>query len=409
MKKFLLLLMIAGAAVYFWHPEWLGLKPAKPQNSGTHAATTNGPTKMNPADMPAVREVPAIDRGAMTDGISLFCKGRFDDAILFLQKDAADPALAASKDRNLAYLAKCYEYIGDIVKAEDMWKRVCAEFPRSHFVGDGKYFLAQIAEKQGLASSSKKMLEEAAEMAEESQGGQKAALELGNLYAKQGGDSLLDAWSWYSKAIRSDLGADVKRDLKKALDAIVAKMLTMPLKMPGAESYRIAKGDRLIKLAKKYKCTPGFIQWVNGKKNDNLRLNEQLVLVPGPVWIEVRKSSYFLIVSLENGLYLRSYEVGLGKDDKTPLGEFTIVDRLVNPDWYFEGRKIKFGDPDHKIGTRWLAFGNQPGVSGFGIHGTVEPDSIGKNMSNGCVRLRNEDVETLFDLIPVGTRVIIKP
>jgi tetratricopeptide (TPR) repeat protein len=409
MKKFLLLLIIIGVAVYFYKPQLFRGKTTQSQNPSTPTSQPGTLPKIVPADIPAVREVPPLDRGSASDGITLFCKGRFDDAIAYLQKDLSDPAQAAGKERNLAYIAKAYEYIGDMVRAEELWKKLLGEFPHSKFAGDAKYFLAQVAAKQGQASSSKKLLEEAAEFAEESQGGRTAALDLGSLYAKQGGDALLDAWLWYSKAIRSDLSLETKRDLKKALDAMVNKMLTTPQKIPGAVSHRVVKGDRLLKLAKKYECAAGFIRWVNHKSNDTVRIGEPLVIVPGPMWIEVRKSSFFLVVSLQNGLYLSSYEVGLGKDDKTPLGEFTIADRLINPDWYFEGRKIKFGDPEHKIGTRWLAFDNKPGISGFGIHGTNEPDSIGKNLSNGCVRLRNEEVEAMFELIPIGTRVVIKP
>ena len=44
---------------------------------------------------------------------------------------------------------------------------------------------------------------------------------------------------------------------------------------------------------------------------------------------------------------------------------------------------------------------------GYGIHGTVEPESIGKQVTAGCVRMRNEEVEQLYMLIPTGTQVKI--
>jgi hypothetical protein len=95
-----------------------------------------------------------------------------------------------------------------------------------------------------------------------------------------------------------------------------------------------------------------------------LRLGEEIVIIPGPMWIEVSKSSFFLVVFLEKGLYLRSYEVGLGKDDKTPMGLFTIETRLVKPDWYYNGRRVPFGDPKNVLGTRWMGFENRPGITG---------------------------------------------
>lgn len=54
------------------------------------------------------------------------------------------------------------------------------------------------------------------------------------------------------------------------------------------------------------------------------------------------------------------------------------------------------------LGTRRLYLGD-----GYGIHGTDHPESIGKAASHGCVRLRNEDVEKLYDMVPVGTPVFI--
>ena len=54
------------------------------------------------------------------------------------------------------------------------------------------------------------------------------------------------------------------------------------------------------------------------------------------------------------------------------------------------------------LGTRRLDLGD-----GYGIHGTDHPESIGKAASHGCVRLRNEDIEKLYDMVPVGTPVYI--
>lgn len=54
------------------------------------------------------------------------------------------------------------------------------------------------------------------------------------------------------------------------------------------------------------------------------------------------------------------------------------------------------------LGTRRLNLGD-----GYGIHGTNEPSSIGRSVSHGCVRLRNEDIEKLYDMVPVGTPVYI--
>ena len=59
--------------------------------------------------------------------------------------------------------------------------------------------------------------------------------------------------------------------------------------------------------------------------------------------------------------------------------------------------------PENILGTRWLGIDKQ----GYGLHGSVDPTSIGKQVTAGCVRMTNKDVEELFDIVPVGTDVMI--
>ncbi|MDK2799240.1 MAG: hypothetical protein PWQ70_859 [Clostridiales bacterium] len=94
----------------------------------------------------------------------------------------------------------------------------------------------------------------------------------------------------------------------------------------------------------------------------------------------------------KNGKWFKSYPVATGKPSTpTPKGTFKIKNKAVNP-----------GGP---FGARWMGL-TAPG-GGYGIHGTNNPGSIGKAVSNGCVRMYNKDVIELFNLIPVGTVVKI--
>lgn len=71
---------------------------------------------------------------------------------------------------------------------------------------------------------------------------------------------------------------------------------------------------------------------------------------------------------------------------------------------------IPFGDKDNVLGTRWMslqAANPTNAVRGYGLHGTWEPETIGRQASAGCVRLLNNEVEELFLLVPIGTRVVI--
>ena len=81
----------------------------------------------------------------------------------------------------------------------------------------------------------------------------------------------------------------------------------------------------------------------------------------------------------------------------SPTGTFTIVNRIPNPTYYKPGRVIGPGDAN-PLGTRWIGLSQK----GYGIHGTDAPGSIGHTTSHGCIRLRNRDVESLFELVRPG-------
>ena len=103
------------------------------------------------------------------------------------------------------------------------------------------------------------------------------------------------------------------------------------------------------------------------------------------------------LVVLEGDRVLKVYDVAVGKPSTpSPRGEFKIVSRAINPVW----KNVAPG-PDNPVGTRWLGLN----VKGYGIHGTNAPGSIGKAASHGCIRMRNRDVEELFDLVQNGASV----
>ena len=108
------------------------------------------------------------------------------------------------------------------------------------------------------------------------------------------------------------------------------------------------------------------------------------------------------------------YSVGIGRQGRTPTGTFKVASRIREPDWDSPTPrgKIPFGDKDNVLGTRWMQLkptGNtNQNLRGYGIHGTWQPESIGHSLSNGCIRMKNRDVEELFSIVPLGTPVTIE-
>ncbi len=111
-----------------------------------------------------------------------------------------------------------------------------------------------------------------------------------------------------------------------------------------------------------------------------------------------------------SNMLVSSYPVAIGTDETpTPQGQFTVSQMVENPVWQspWTGEVHEPG-PDSALGLRWIEFATSP-EGAFGFHGTPTLDSIGQAASNGCVRMRNEDVVALFAQVNVGTPVIVQP
>jgi hypothetical protein len=179
------------------------------------------------------------------------------------------------------------------------------------------------------------------------------------------------------------------------------------------EAYSVRPGDSLWKicnhtLPREHGLTveTGLIRLVNGLSSDTVHPGQTLLVPKLPLTLEIDRKEHGLVAWLGE-VPMAAYRIGLGKENRTPSGTFVIEDRQENPDWYHQGRRIPFGDPENVLGTRWLGFEDVPMLSGYGIHGTAHPESVGGDESMGCVRMRNEEVEELFELVPRGTQVSI--
>ncbi|MCL6604318.1 MAG: L,D-transpeptidase [Paenibacillus sp.] len=135
----------------------------------------------------------------------------------------------------------------------------------------------------------------------------------------------------------------------------------------------------------------GSKEAVEGTAANELKNEEELPFLTAPITIIVDKQKHRLAV-ISGYIILRNYEVGMG-GDKTPEGSFKITDKVVNPN----------GRANGEFGSRGLQLSD----SNYAIHGTDEPESIGKDESLGCIRMNREDVEELFALVPRGTTVQI--
>ena len=176
-------------------------------------------------------------------------------------------------------------------------------------------------------------------------------------------------------------------------------------KRPDAHSvmHTVEKGENLTRIAKKYGVTVELIRLANQLPDDRLNAGRRLKIPNHRFSVVVDKSQNTLILKGDESV-LKTYTVATGEDNSTPTGVFKITDRLVNPTWYKAGiPPVPHGSPENVLGTRWIGF-DRPG---YGIHGTTEPDKLGAQVTAGCVRMLNADVEELYAFLPAGSEITI--
>jgi hypothetical protein len=126
---------------------------------------------------------------------------------------------------------------------------------------------------------------------------------------------------------------------------------------------------------------------------------------------ESKPPLHILVVSIpdrklavtQDGHLVKVYAVAVGAAvSPSPTGEMKIVNKVVDPTYYHRGKVVPPGK-SNPVGNRWMGLNQK----GYGIHGTNVPSSIGKAASHGCIRMRRQDLEELFNLVRVGDVVEI--
>ena len=181
-------------------------------------------------------------------------------------------------------------------------------------------------------------------------------------------------------------------------------------------SYKVVARDHLTKISSRNNTTVEGIKFINQRKNNLLRIGEKLTLIPGPWRVSISRKARLLNVwrkEKDAWRIFAVFPVGVGRKNRTPNGSFIINHRLRHPKWYGpDGRVLAYGDKENPLGDYFLKLRqvDPHGMKkdqGYGIHGSADDTSVGRSLSNGCIRMRNQDVEILYYLLPGGCPVKI--
>ncbi|MDX2176910.1 MAG: L,D-transpeptidase family protein [Candidatus Sumerlaeia bacterium] len=195
------------------------------------------------------------------------------------------------------------------------------------------------------------------------------------------------------------------RELAAAISEANRRALREGTVEGGFTEHKIAKGEAIYNIAKKYGITPEALMEVNGVTDPRRLRIGQALRVPTFDFSLVCDVGANALKLMNKGELFLFYDVRTGRDaGATPQGTFKVLNKKQNPTWRpGNGHVYQPGDPNNELGTRWMAFEGDI----LGIHGTIREETVGAYASNGCIGMRKSDVEELFDLINVGTPITI--
>jgi LysM repeat protein len=212
--------------------------------------------------------------------------------------------------------------------------------------------------------------------------------------------------------------------VKKQIAEINQTVIFSPRQFPSdplGGVYRVKSGDRLSSIGNAHETPYELLLSLNRMTDARkLRYGQTLKVINGPFHAIVTKSKFTLDVYLgspggPDSTYITTFIVGLGTDNSTPTGTWAIRNKVTHPAYFppegHSGPVLAPDDPKNPLGAYWMGLegtdGQAVGQRSYGIHGTIDPTSVGKQSSMGCIRLRNEDVAVLYKMLMQGKSTVI--
>jgi len=214
--------------------------------------------------------------------------------------------------------------------------------------------------------------------------------------------------------------------IRKTLAGINERLIFSKTVAPGdplVEVYTVRSGDRLSRIGRRFKVDYRCLAKINGLASpDRILIGQNLKVIRGPFHVVIDKSDFRLDMYLTDPqgkrMYINSLSVGLGEDDSTPPGLWIVRrgSKVSNPQYTDprSGKTYARNDKDNPIGEYWIGLEGieekTADLDAYGMHGTIDQDSIGKQASLGCIRLGDDGIELLYTTLVEGeSTVTIKP
>lgn len=300
-------------------------------------------------------------------GKAFYENGSPQEAIRYFNKIETEYARSRYLPEALLYKGRfAQEAEGQVKKAKEYFLQIIEKFPEAEVADFALNYLSRISYDEGDVAQAKKNLD----------------------------------------IIMKRPESPARSEAEFLLGDINMKQLKSPEPGPGDQMYTIQRGDSIWKLERQLKVPGDLIVGINNLNPKRLSVGQQIKVPQLKPSLVVDKTQRTL--TLRNGnAFLKKYRVGISSTEKrVPAGEYRVAEKYEKGYEYVDpetGTSIKPGDPANPLGTRFLQLRRD-----IGIHGTNDPEQVGKYVSKGTIALKNEDVEELYSLVGKDTPVTIK-
>ncbi|MGO8688514.1 MAG: LysM peptidoglycan-binding domain-containing protein [Thermoguttaceae bacterium] len=202
-----------------------------------------------------------------------------------------------------------------------------------------------------------------------------------------------------------EVPSDMTREINGRLDEMAGVVIYSRqhlLERP----YLVQPGDTLERIADTYSVPATLLARINGIRDpQGLKPGRELKVVHGPFAAVVSLEKLELTLMLQDR-YAGRFAIGLGTDHRPIERTYTVCEKVLNPGYggYGGGSfAVQPGDPKNPLGKFWIGLGDQ-----IGIHGTTNPAGIGRTDNPGSICLSDRDIDDVYGILSVGSKVIIQ-
>ena len=194
---------------------------------------------------------------------------------------------------------------------------------------------------------------------------------------------------------------EIRDQLLKRLSVVAYRIYFAP-QPHYMDGHVVQAGDQLQNIAKDYDVSWEYLAKLNRTDAKKIRPGQKLKVIRGPFAGVVDLSDREMTIH-SHGHFVARFEVGIGKDNPSPIGTHKVIEKRRDPIYYGPEGVVAHDDPQNPLGECWLDLGDN-----YGIHGTIDDASISQAESQGCIRMKNRDIADVYDLLTPGSEVLIR-